>query len=49
MVELIKYTLIDRWMNPTFSTGYKRRLEVEDLYNIELQDSSEQLGNRLQK
>ncbi|XP_021376611.1 multidrug resistance-associated protein 4-like isoform X5 [Mizuhopecten yessoensis] len=37
------------WLNPTFSTGYKRRLEVDDLFNVVKCDSSEELGNRLEK
>ncbi|XP_069104134.1 ATP-binding cassette sub-family C member 4-like isoform X2 [Argopecten irradians] len=37
------------WLNPTFSAGYKRRLEVEDLYNVTKEDSSEELGNRLER
>ncbi|XP_060072940.1 ATP-binding cassette sub-family C member 4-like isoform X1 [Ylistrum balloti] len=37
------------WLNPTFTTGYKRRLEVEDLFNVVKQDSSEELGNKLER
>lgn len=37
-----------RWLNPLFQTGYKRRLEVEDMYNVCEQDDSEKLGDRLE-
>ncbi|XP_034328340.2 ATP-binding cassette sub-family C member 4 isoform X2 [Magallana gigas] len=37
------------WMNPIFSTGYKRKLEVEDMFNVTNEDASEDLGNRLER
>lgn len=37
------------WLNPTFRTGYKRRLEIDDLFNVVKADSSEDLGNRLER
>lgn len=36
-------------MNPIFSTGYKRKLEVEDMFNVTNEDASEDLGNRLER
>ena len=38
-----------RWMNPIFSTGYKRRLEVDDMYNVTQEDASEELGMKLER
>ncbi|XP_022343366.2 ATP-binding cassette sub-family C member 4-like isoform X1 [Crassostrea virginica] len=37
------------WMNPIFSTGYKRRLEVDDMYNVTQEDASEELGMKLER
>ncbi|CAC5381267.1 ABCC4 [Mytilus coruscus] len=37
------------WLNPLFKIGYKRRLEVDDMYNVCEQDSSDNLGDRLEK
>lgn len=37
------------WLNPLFKTGYKRRLEVDDMYNVCEQDSSDNLGDRLER
>lgn len=38
-----------RWMNPIFSTGYKRKLEIEDMFNVTNEDASEDLGKRLER
>ncbi|KAL3847450.1 hypothetical protein ACJMK2_018356 [Sinanodonta woodiana] len=35
-------------MNPLFKTGYSRRLEVEDMYNVVPEDQSDVLGSRLE-
>ncbi|XP_061829600.2 ATP-binding cassette sub-family C member 4 [Nerophis lumbriciformis] len=37
------------WLNPLFRTGYKRRLEEEDMYPVLAEDSSEILGQDLQR
>ncbi|XP_048764978.2 ATP-binding cassette sub-family C member 4-like isoform X2 [Ostrea edulis] len=37
------------WMNPIFKIGYKRRLEVDDMYNVTNEDSSEELGKKLER
>ncbi|XP_023933062.1 multidrug resistance-associated protein 4-like isoform X4 [Lingula anatina] len=37
------------WINPLFKVGYKRNLEVEDMYNVVHDDSADYLSNRLQK
>ncbi|XP_071159454.1 ATP-binding cassette sub-family C member 4-like isoform X3 [Mytilus edulis] len=37
------------WLNPLFKIGYQRRLEVDDMYNVCEQDSSDNLGDRLEK
>ena len=38
-----------RWLNPLFREGYKRKLGVNDMYNVVPEDSSEFLCKRLQK
>ena len=38
-----------RWLNPLFREGYKRKLGVNDMYNVVPEDSSEFLCERLQK
>nr|XP_046237998.1 ATP-binding cassette sub-family C member 4-like isoform X2 [Scatophagus argus] len=37
------------WLNPLFSTGYKRRLEEDDMYEVLSEDGSETLGQDLQR
>uniref|UniRef100_T1IZ26 Uncharacterized protein n=1 Tax=Strigamia maritima TaxID=126957 RepID=T1IZ26_STRMM len=37
------------WLNPLFKKGYQKDLDVIDLYRIPKNDSSEMLGNRLQR
>ncbi|XP_029941779.1 ATP-binding cassette sub-family C member 4 [Salarias fasciatus] len=37
------------WLNPLFKTGYKRRLEEDDMYNVLPEDRSEKLGQELQR
>ena len=37
------------WINPIFSIGHKRNLELEDIYNVLPEDSSEHLSNKLEK
>uniref|UniRef100_A0A7N8XKF2 ATP-binding cassette, sub-family C (CFTR/MRP), member 4 n=1 Tax=Mastacembelus armatus TaxID=205130 RepID=A0A7N8XKF2_9TELE len=38
-----------RWLNPLFRTGYKRRLEEDDMYEVLEEDRSERLGQDLQR
>uniref|UniRef100_A0A8C4HMY5 Cystic fibrosis transmembrane conductance regulator n=1 Tax=Dicentrarchus labrax TaxID=13489 RepID=A0A8C4HMY5_DICLA len=35
------------WLNPLFSTGYKRRLEEDDMYEVLPEDGSETVGQEL--
>ncbi|KAK2856772.1 hypothetical protein Q5P01_005507 [Channa striata] len=37
------------WLNPLFRTGYKRRLEEDDMYEVLQEDKSERLGEELQR
>ncbi|XP_077405833.1 ATP-binding cassette sub-family C member 4 isoform X1 [Vanacampus margaritifer] len=37
------------WLNPLFRAGYKRSLEEDDLYPVLDEDSSERLGQQLQR
>uniref|UniRef100_A0A7N8Y2U6 Multidrug resistance-associated protein 4 n=1 Tax=Mastacembelus armatus TaxID=205130 RepID=A0A7N8Y2U6_9TELE len=37
------------WLNPLFRTGYKRRLEEDDMYEVLEEDRSERLGQDLQR
>ncbi|XP_053404593.1 ATP-binding cassette sub-family C member 4-like isoform X3 [Mercenaria mercenaria] len=37
------------WMNPLFKKGYARQLEVEDMYNVTVEDQSDRLGETLEK
>uniref|UniRef100_A0A672ZRQ8 ATP-binding cassette, sub-family C (CFTR/MRP), member 4 n=1 Tax=Sphaeramia orbicularis TaxID=375764 RepID=A0A672ZRQ8_9TELE len=39
---------IVRWLNPLFSTGYKRSLEEDDMFEVLAEDKSERLGHELQ-
>ena len=39
----------DRWMNSLLGEGYKKELELEDLYEARKEDESEILGDRLEK
>ncbi|XP_057709528.1 ATP-binding cassette sub-family C member 4-like isoform X3 [Corythoichthys intestinalis] len=36
------------WLNPLFKTGYKRRLEENDMYKVLPEDASDRLGEELQ-
>uniref|UniRef100_A0A3Q1HYV3 Multidrug resistance-associated protein 4 n=1 Tax=Anabas testudineus TaxID=64144 RepID=A0A3Q1HYV3_ANATE len=38
-----------KWLNPLFRTGYKRRLEEDDMYEVLAEDKSERLGEDLQR
>ncbi|KAK6195726.1 hypothetical protein SNE40_001091 [Patella caerulea] len=37
------------WLNPIFKIGYERPLEVEDMYNVNTEDSSDTLGDQLER
>nr|XP_019960169.1 PREDICTED: multidrug resistance-associated protein 4-like [Paralichthys olivaceus] len=37
------------WLNPLFRTGYKRRLEEEDMFRVVPEDSSVALGQEMQR
>uniref|UniRef100_A0A665WHX0 ATP-binding cassette, sub-family C (CFTR/MRP), member 4 n=1 Tax=Echeneis naucrates TaxID=173247 RepID=A0A665WHX0_ECHNA len=37
------------WLNPLFRTGYKRRLEEADMYEVLAEDRSERLGQDLKR
>ncbi|XP_029302439.1 multidrug resistance-associated protein 4-like isoform X1 [Cottoperca gobio] len=37
------------WLNPLFHTGYKRKLEEDDMYEVLTEDRSEKLGEDLQR
>lgn len=37
------------WLNPLFTTGYKRRLEENDMYEVLAEDRSQSLGQELQR
>ncbi|XP_060582248.1 ATP-binding cassette sub-family C member 4-like isoform X3 [Ruditapes philippinarum] len=37
------------WMNPLFKKGYGRQLEIDDMYNVTVEDQSDKLGERLEK
>ena len=38
-----------RWMNSLLGEGYKKQLELEDLFEPRKKDKSEYLGNKLEK
>ena len=42
------YSII-RWMNSLLGEGYKKELEMEDIFEVRKQDESEVLGDRLEK
>ncbi|XP_050391108.1 ATP-binding cassette sub-family C member 4 [Patella vulgata] len=37
------------WLNPIFKIGYERPLEVQDMYNVNKEDSSDTLGDQLER
>uniref|UniRef100_A0A8C3W8H5 Multidrug resistance-associated protein 4 n=1 Tax=Catagonus wagneri TaxID=51154 RepID=A0A8C3W8H5_9CETA len=44
-IHLTPFLLIfNRWLNPLFKIGYKRRLEEDDMYSVLPEDGSERLG-----
>lgn len=40
---------LTRWLNPLFTTGYKRSLEEDDMYEVLAEDGSESLGQELNR
>ena len=40
--------IFNRWLNPLFKIGHKRRLEEDDMYSVLLEDRSQHLGEELQ-
>ena len=46
---LVYASHILRWMNSVLGEGYKKELEIEDLYEARRGDKSEYLGNKLEK
>uniref|UniRef100_A0AAX7VP83 Cystic fibrosis transmembrane conductance regulator n=1 Tax=Astatotilapia calliptera TaxID=8154 RepID=A0AAX7VP83_ASTCA len=40
---------VNKWLNPLFRAGYKRRLEEDDMYQVLAEDRSEKLGQDLQR
>uniref|UniRef100_A0A670I6F7 Uncharacterized protein n=1 Tax=Podarcis muralis TaxID=64176 RepID=A0A670I6F7_PODMU len=38
----------NRWLNPLFVTGHKRKLEEDDMFQVLTEDSSKVLGEGLQ-
>lgn len=39
----------NRWLNPLFKIGHKRRLEEDDMYSVLPKDRSKELGDELQR
>ena len=46
---ILLYDDLNRWMNSLLGEGYKKDLEMEDLYEARKEDESEILGDRLEK
>ena len=42
------FLIFNRWINPLFKIGYKRRLEEDDMYSVLPGDRSQHLGEELQ-
>ncbi|KAB0338410.1 hypothetical protein FD755_015768 [Muntiacus reevesi] len=40
--------IFNRWLNPLFKIGHKRRLEEDDMYSVLPEDHSQPLGEELQ-
>ena len=40
--------MFNRWLNPLFKIGHKRKLEEEDMYSVLPEDRSQRLGEELQ-
>uniref|UniRef100_A0A8C0FK66 Multidrug resistance-associated protein 4 n=1 Tax=Bubo bubo TaxID=30461 RepID=A0A8C0FK66_BUBBB len=46
--QFINNLCLNRWLNPLFIIGHKRKLEEDDMYKVLPEDSSEKLGEELQ-
>ena len=40
--------MFNRWLNPLFKIGHKRKLEPDDMYSVLPEDRSQRLGEELQ-
>ena len=40
--------MFNRWLNPLFKIGHKRKLEPDDMYSVLPEDRSQSLGEELQ-
>ena len=40
---------LSRWMNSLMGSGYKKELELEDLFEPRKKDESDYLGSKLEK
>ena len=49
MLEVRLTEYLFRWINPLLGKGYKKDLEIEDIYQNLKADSSEDLGEQLQR
>ena len=48
-LHLSSFLLIfNRWINPLFKIGHKRRLEKDDMYSVLPEDRCQHLGEKLQ-
>ena len=43
------FCLYFSWLNPLFKKGREQPLEIDDMYNVTPQDSSDQLGADLER
>lgn len=48
-MSFIVLSIFNRWLNPLFKIGHKRRLEEDDMYSVLPQDRSKELGEELQR
>ena len=48
-ISLIFLTSFFRWLNPLLRQGYKKELQIEDLYKCVSSDQSARLGDTLER
>lgn len=41
--------LTSSWLNPLFKIAYKRKLEEDDMYKVLPEDTSDRLGDELER